>query len=220
MPLTELVRNMEHNAIFDIQTEGDFLIQALRIFKFQYDNNVVYHDFCTYLNVQPDAVHTLEQIPFLPIEFFKSKDVLSTTDTPEIIFTSSGTTGSETSKHYVTDLSLYEQSYLKAFKHFYGDIEDYCVVALLPSYLERTGSSLIYMAKNLIKKSNQPERIRTTSPIAATASKNRYQNFNYRCVFCIARVYRAISDVFTKHHYYGNWWYEREKKRNCTPRVT
>lgn len=155
--MPELVRNMEHNAIFDIQTEGDFLIQALRIFKFQYDNNVVYHDFCTYLNVQPDAVHTLEQIPFLPIEFFKSKDVLSTTDTPEIIFTSSGTTGSETSKHYVTDLSLYEQSYLKAFKHFYGDIEDYCVVALLPSYLERTGSSLIYMANDLIKKSNHQE---------------------------------------------------------------
>ncbi|WP_324025116.1 acyl transferase [Maribacter sp. BPC-D8] len=148
---------MKHNAIFDIQTEGDFLTQALRIFKFQYDNNVVYHDFCTYLNVQPDAVQTLEQIPFLPIEFFKSKDVLSTTDTPEITFTSSGTTGSETSKHFVTDLSLYEQSYLKAFNHFYGDITDYCVLALLPSYLERTGSSLIYMADDLIKKSNHPE---------------------------------------------------------------
>ena len=148
---------MKHNAIFDIQTDGDFLTQALRIFKFQYQNNIVYQNFCTYLNVQPDAVQTLEQIPFLPIEFFKSKDVLSTTDTPEITFTSSGTTGSETSKHFVTDLSLYEQSYLKAFNHFYGAIEDYCVLALLPSYLERTGSSLIYMADDLIKKSNHPE---------------------------------------------------------------
>ncbi|MGO4919259.1 acyl transferase [Maribacter spongiicola] len=148
---------MKHNAIFDIQTDGDFLTQALRIFKFQYDNNLVYQKFCTYLYVQPDAVQTLEQIPFLPIEFFKSKDVLSTTDTPEITFTSSGTTGSETSKHFVTDLSLYEQSYLKAFNHFYGAIEDYCVLALLPSYLERTGSSLIYMADDLIKKSNHPE---------------------------------------------------------------
>ncbi|WP_036157031.1 LuxE/PaaK family acyltransferase [Maribacter forsetii] len=148
---------MKHNAIFDIQTDGDFLTQALRIFKFQYDNNVVYHNFCTYLNVNPNTVNTLEQIPFLPIEFFKSKNVLSTNNTPEITFTSSGTTGSETSKHFVTDLSLYEQSYLKAFNHFYGDIKDYCVLALLPSYLERTGSSLIYMADDLIKKSNHPK---------------------------------------------------------------
>jgi len=148
---------MEHNAIFDIRTAGNFLTQALRIFKFQYDNNSVYQSFCSYLNVDPNTVHTLEQIPFLPIEFFKSKDVLSTTDTPEITFTSSGTAGNETSKHFVTDLSLYEQSYLKAFKHFYGDIKDYCVLALLPSYLERTGSSLIYMADDLIKKSNHPE---------------------------------------------------------------
>ena len=155
--MPELVRNMKHNAIFDIQTDGDFLTQALRIFKFQYDNNIVYHDFCSYLNVDPNTVNTLEQIPFLPIEFFKSKDVLSTTNTPEITFTSSGTTGSETSKHFVTDLSLYEQSYLNAFNHFYGDIKDYCVLALLPSYLERTGSSLIYMADDLIKKSNHPK---------------------------------------------------------------
>ncbi|MEP2238037.1 MAG: acyl transferase [Maribacter sp.] len=148
---------MEQNAIFNIQTEEDFLTQALRIFKFQYDNNQVYQSFCYYLNTDPNTVHTLEQIPFLPIEFFKSKDVLSTTNTPEITFTSSGTTGSETSKHFVTDLGLYEQSYLKAFRHFYGDIKDYCVLALLPSYLERTGSSLIYMADDLIKKSNHPE---------------------------------------------------------------
>jgi len=148
---------MKHNAIFDIQTNGDFLTQTLRIFKFQYDNNLVYHNFCTYLNVDPNTVHTLEQIPFLPIEFFKSKNVLSTKNIPEITFTSSGTTGSETSKHFVTDLSLYEQSYLKAFNHFYGDINDYCVLALLPSYLERTGSSLIYMADDLIKKSDHPK---------------------------------------------------------------
>ncbi|WP_282112123.1 acyl transferase [Maribacter stanieri] len=148
---------MENNAIFDIRTKRDFLTQALRIFKFQYTNNSVYQAFCKLLNVDPDAVLTLEQIPFLPIEFFKSKEVLSTTTLPEITFTSSGTTGSETSKHFVTDLSIYEQSYLKAFNHFYGDISDYCVLALLPSYLERTGSSLIYMVEDLIKKSNHPK---------------------------------------------------------------
>ena len=148
---------MENNAIFDIRTKRDFLTQALRIFKFQYTNNSVYQAFCKLLNVDPDAVLTLEQIPFLPIEFFKSKEVLSTTTLQEITFTSSGTTGSETSKHYVTDLSIYEQSYLKAFNHFYGDISDFCVLALLPSYLERTGSSLIYMVEDLIKKSNHPK---------------------------------------------------------------
>lgn len=148
---------MEHNAIFDIHTADDFLHHALRIFKFQYTNNPVYKAFCSYLNTDPNAVQTLEQIPFLPIEFFKSKSVLSSTDAAEITFTSSGTTGSETSKHHVTDLSLYEESYLKAFNHFYGDIKDYCVLALLPSYLERTGSSLIYMADDLIKKSKHPK---------------------------------------------------------------
>ncbi|WP_339625357.1 acyl transferase [uncultured Maribacter sp.] len=148
---------MEQNAIFDIRTENEFLIQALLIFKFQYVNNSVYRTFCEYLNVDPTTVKSLEQIPFLPIEFFKSKIVVSSTKPEEIIFTSSGTTGNATSKHFVTDLSLYEQSYRKAFNQFYGDIKDYCVVALLPSYLERTGSSLIYMVEDLIKKSNHPK---------------------------------------------------------------
>lgn len=148
---------MKQNAIFDIRTEGDFLTQALRIFEFQYHNNSVYHSFCSYLNVHPSAVTTLEQIPFLPIEFFKSKKVVSSTKPEEIIFTSSGTTGDTTSKHFVTDLEVYEKSYLKAFKHFYGGINDYCVLALLPSYLERSGSSLIYMAEDLIKKSDHPK---------------------------------------------------------------
>tara|TARA_R110000744_G_scaffold160236_5_gene276534 strand:+ start:73 stop:1050 length:978 start_codon:yes stop_codon:yes gene_type:complete len=148
---------MEQNAIFDIRSENEFLIQALRIFKFQYTNNSVYRTFCEYLNVDPNTVKSIKQIPFLPIEFFKSKSVVSSPELEEIIFTSSGTTGNETSKHFVTDLSLYEKSYLRAFKQFYGNIEDYCVLALLPSYLERTGSSLIYMVEDLIAKSNHPK---------------------------------------------------------------
>ncbi|APQ17002.1 LuxE/PaaK family acyltransferase [Maribacter hydrothermalis] len=147
---------MEQNTIFDIKTEREFLSHALRIFNFQYNNNSVYQSFCNHLNVEPKKVKTLEQIPFLPIEFFKSKNVVSTNQKAEIIFTSSGTTGSETSKHYVTDLSLYEESYLNAFIHFYGPVADYCIIALLPSYLERTGSSLIYMAQDLITKSKHP----------------------------------------------------------------
>jgi phenylacetate-coenzyme A ligase PaaK-like adenylate-forming protein len=148
---------MKQNAIFDIRTEREFLTQALRIFQFQYTNNHVYRTFCTHLNVHPDAVESLHQIPFLPIEFFKSKRVLSSNNTPEILFSSSGTTGTETSKHFVTELELYQQSYLKAFREFYGNVEHYCILALLPSYLERTGSSLIYMVADLIAKSNHPK---------------------------------------------------------------
>lgn len=145
---------MKQDSIFDIQNSEDFLVHTLRIFNFQYKNNPVYRSFCDYLNINASSVTQLEQIPFLPIEFFKSKKVVSSTDQEEIIFTSSGTTGSQTSKHYVTDLHVYEHSYKKAFNHFYGPVEDYCILALLPSYLERTGSSLIYMADDLIKQSN------------------------------------------------------------------
>ena len=106
---------MKQNAIFDIQTERDFLTHALSIFNYQYQNNKVYHSFCNHLNVQPSQVKSLHQIPFLPIEFFKSKRIVSSTKPEEILFTSSGTTGSETSKHYVTDVELYENASSSTF---------------------------------------------------------------------------------------------------------
>jgi phenylacetate-coenzyme A ligase PaaK-like adenylate-forming protein len=127
---------------------------ALKVFRFQYESNLVYHEFCDFLNTDVQKVKSLEQIPFLPIQFFRSHEIVSTTDAIQEIFTSSGTTGTITSKHLVTDVSLYEQSYQNAFSEFYGNIEDYVVLALLPSYLERSGSSLIYMVKDLIELSN------------------------------------------------------------------
>src|SRR5690606_38289390 len=130
---------------------------ALKVFGFQYHQNLVYREFCRYLGKNKSNVQRLEDIPFLPISFFKTKKVVCGSFSPDIVFTSSGTTGSEVSKHYVRDLALYEQSYLTTFKEFYGPIEDYCVLALLPSYLEREGSSLIYMADDLIKKSKHPD---------------------------------------------------------------
>jgi hypothetical protein len=114
----------------------------------------VYQEFCDFLNTDVQKVKSLEQIPFLPIQFFKSHDVVSSADAIQNVFTSSGTSGMITSKHLVTDISLYEQSYCTAFSQFYGNIEDYVVLALLPSYLERSGSSLIYMVKDLIERSN------------------------------------------------------------------
>jgi phenylacetate-coenzyme A ligase PaaK-like adenylate-forming protein len=146
---------MQQN-IFNIQSELDFLEVSLQVFKHQFTNNKVYRSFCDLLNVHPSDVKTVAQIPFLPIQFFKTKEVLSTTDAIQETFTSSGTTGTVTSKHLVTDVSLYEQSYLKGFHHFYGDIKEYTVLALLPNYLEREGSSLVYMVDDLIQKSQKP----------------------------------------------------------------
>ena len=140
--------------IFTISSQKQFEKIALKVFRFQYENNLVYQEFCDFLKIDKQSVKTLQQIPFLPIQFFKNHKVVSNTNEIQKIFTSSGTTGMITSKHLVTDVSLYEQSYRNAFSEFYGNIEDYAILALLPSYLERSGSSLIYMVKDLIVLSN------------------------------------------------------------------
>ncbi|MBL85795.1 MAG: acyl transferase [Winogradskyella sp.] len=145
------------DAIFNIKTNAEFEALALDIFRFQFENNAVYRSFCDLLYKHPSDVNNLTEIPFLPIQFFKTHEVLSSQNSIKKIFTSSGTTGSVTSKHIVTNLNIYEESYLKGFQHFYDNIEDYAVLALLPSYLERDGSSLIYMVDDLIQKSKHPE---------------------------------------------------------------
>ncbi len=145
------------NRIFDIQTEQEFNEISLEIFNYQYSNNAVYNEFCQLLKVNPTEITTPYEIPFLPIEFFKTHAVKTGHFEEEQIFLSSGTTGQSQSKHYVKDLNLYETSFQNAFKTFYGNIEDYCILALLPSYMERKGSSLIYMATDLIEKSKHPE---------------------------------------------------------------
>ena len=130
---------------------------ALKVFRFQYENNLVYKEFCTLMNTNVQEVKSLQQIPFLPIQFFKSHTVISNQNPIQETFTSSGTTGIINSRHCVTDISIYEESYQKGFAQFYGNIEDYVVLALLPSYLEREGSSLIYMVKDLIALTKNPE---------------------------------------------------------------
>lgn len=143
--------------IFTITSQKQFDKLALKIFRFQYENNKVYSEFCNFLNVNPQEVKTVQQIPFLPIQFFKSHEVVSSTNPIQETFTGSGTTGMITSKHLVTNISLYEQSFRNAFSEFYGNIEDYAILALLPSYLERDGSSLIYMVNDLIDRSNNED---------------------------------------------------------------
>ena len=144
------------NAVFNIQNQSDFKTCALQVFRHQFKNNTVYRSFCDLLYIHSSDVKKVEEIPFLPIQFFKSHAVLSSTQAVKETFTSSGTTGSSVSKHMVTDLSWYTKSYTKGFEHFYGPIEEYTVLGLLPNYLERDGSSLIYMVDDFIKKSNKP----------------------------------------------------------------
>lgn len=148
---------IDHNTFFNIQNKADFEQLALKVFRHQFDNNRVYRSFCDLINRHPSDVDSINDIPFLPIQFFKSHEIVSNHNPAQKVFTSSGTTGSKTSMHIVTDLKIYEDSFRQSFKHFYGNIEDYVILALLPSYLEREGSSLIYMVNDMILNSTHQE---------------------------------------------------------------
>jgi len=145
------------NDIFTIETFDDFEKVSISVFRHQAANNLVYKKFLSFLNIDINSIKSSKEIPFLPIQFFKSHQIISSTDPIKQLFLSSGTTGNLTSKHYVTDISLYEKSYLSAFEYFYGKISNYTVLALLPSYLERSDSSLVYMVNDLILKSHKPK---------------------------------------------------------------
>lgn len=141
--------------IFSIYSAKQFEKLALKTFRHQYDCNPVYRNWCELMQKDKQTVKKIADIPFLPISFFKTHSIITGDSPVATTFSSSGTTGITTSQHHVTDLSLYEASYLNGFAQFYGNIENYTVLALLPSYLEREGSSLIYMVKDLIHKSNK-----------------------------------------------------------------
>ena len=148
---------MNKQQVFSIKNEQQFNNITLQLFHHQAENCIVYREFITGLNIDPGKIQSVGQIPFLPIEFFKSHAIISSVDPVSVTFTSSGTTGITSSSHFVTDVNWYIQSFRSAFRLFYGDIKNYTILALLPSYLEREGSSLIYMADDLIKQSNNPD---------------------------------------------------------------
>ena len=141
--------------IFNINNDAEFENLALELFHFQMENNSIYAPYAT-LILKGETPNNIFEIPFLPIEFFKKEQVICQGKGVEEVFLSSGTTG-EQSKHLVADLSLYKKSYLRAFQQFYGNVQDYCILALLPSYQERESSSLIYMVDDLITKSQHPK---------------------------------------------------------------
>ena len=137
--------------------DKNFEQYALKVFRHQAKNNKVYAKYLHLLHIDILNVKTIDQIPFLPIQFFKSHKILSSKEKVQEIFLSSGTTGMTQSKHYITDIQLYKNSYLQGFQYFYGNIDNYTILALLPNYLERNGSSLVYMVDDLIKKSNSDQ---------------------------------------------------------------
>ena len=143
------------NKIFGCNDKAIFESLALELFHYQMENNPIYAPYAA-LILKGKIPANIYEIPFLPIEFFKQEQIICQGKGVEEVFLSSGTTG-EQSKHLVADLSIYKKSYLRAFQQFYGDINDYCILALLPSYQEKEGSSLIYMVDDLIKKSGHPK---------------------------------------------------------------
>ncbi|WP_394343693.1 LuxE/PaaK family acyltransferase [Chryseobacterium aureum] len=151
------VKVMGLKNIFNIQTEQDFLNASLRTFRYQYENVEIYRKFVDFLKVNPDEVDRLVKIPFLPIEMFKNHQILDQNVAADLFFQSSGTTQMNLSRHFIADPQLYEESIYKSFEQFIGKPEDFIFLGLLPSYLEKQNSSLIYMVDYLMKKSARPE---------------------------------------------------------------
>lgn len=164
------------NLLFDPNLS--FEKKALSIFKYQALECPVYGEYLKLLGTDIQKVKKIEDIPFLPIEFFKSHHIISKGKTIQKTFTSSGTSGQEKSQHHIADLSIYEQSFSKGFELFYGDPKDYRILALLPSYLEREGSSLIYMCQHLIKTSQDSQSgfyLDNLKELSAILQKNKYK---------------------------------------------
>jgi phenylacetate-coenzyme A ligase PaaK-like adenylate-forming protein len=191
---------MLETAIFSIKNPEDFERLAIEVFRYQYENTEVYRQFCDFLKVAPASVKKIENIPFLPIQFFKSHRVISKSVSESITFTSSGTTGSITSKHHVSDLNLYEKSFLTAFELFYGNPSEYTILALLPSYIERGGSSLVYMAANLIETSAIEHSGFYLNDINALIEKlNFLENTNQKTI--LLGVSYALLDLIEKQKF-------------------
>ena len=155
--MKDTVKNTELEKNVFAASAADFSSLAMELFRFQYDNNPVYRQYCDIVHRDPVAIGRIEDIPFLPISFFKTHKVTSTDFEPEVVFESSGTTGTVSSRHYVKELAVYKKSFTTCFERFYGSPASKCIIGLLPSYLERQHSSLVMMVDELVKESNNPQ---------------------------------------------------------------
>lgn len=150
-----MICELEHK-IFTIE-DTEFEGLALALFQFQYNHSPVYQEYTRLLGVDPLTVNSIARIPFLPIDLFKTHRVITSVFQPEAVFESSGTTQTIPSRHFVKDLSLYKMSFRKCFESFYGPVKDWCILGLLPSYLERNNSSLVAMVQDLVKTSHHAQ---------------------------------------------------------------
>ena len=194
------MNNKLETKIFQIENNTQFEELSLKIFKIQSKNIPVYKQYIEYLDINKNNINHINEIPFLPIDFFRTHKIIADNSTHEQIFTSSGTTGLSTSKHYVSNISIYENSFRKGFGFFYDDIKNYCVLALLPSYLEREGSSLIYMADDMIKKSQHPDSGFYLHNIDELAEKLIYLNKTKQKTILLGVTY-ALLDLAEKHKF-------------------
>jgi hypothetical protein len=145
-----------HDKIFSV-SDDNFPQLALEIFRFQYATNPVYYSYINALGIKPAGIDALENIPFLPVSFFKTDEIKSGKFNAETIFESSGTAKTINSRHYVKDILLYVESFTRGFQNVYGKINEWCILGLLPSYLERGNSSLVFMVENLVEKTGHPQ---------------------------------------------------------------
>ncbi|MEP6466930.1 MAG: acyl transferase, partial [Parafilimonas sp.] len=136
------------------QDNIDFDSLSKELFVYQYQQNKVYKQWCAHLNTDISKIKLLQQVPFLPISFFKTNKIICSDEQYDLLFESSGTTQLNKSKHFIKDIHLYTESFTKGFDIFYGDVKNYCIIGLLPSYLQQKNSSLVKMVNGLIKLSN------------------------------------------------------------------
>ena len=179
--LISTIKNIAlENKIFTT-TAHSFTNVALEVFQFQYKHCKVYQQYCNQLHIDVHTVDTITKIPFLPISFFKTHSIATATNEASITFESSGTTGSINSKHIVSDIAVYQQSFISCFNQFYGPANNWCFIGLLPSYIERNNSSLVYMVNDLIAKSNHPSSgfyLHDTATLATTLQQLELQKTN------------------------------------------
>jgi hypothetical protein len=168
---TQILRGLFSNAEFDNL--------ALEVFAYQYKYNAFYQRYCSLIGKEFSKISAVEDIPFLPIQFFKNQKIQTGSWIPEMVFTSSGTTGLVTSSHYIRDVDFYKTLCQQSFEAFYGKIEGYCFLGLLPSYLEREGSSLIVMVDDFIQKSKYSQSgffLRAHDDLCKILVKNKKNN--------------------------------------------
>ena len=138
-----------------ISSDFAFEKQALKLFKYQYEENKIYRSYCDLIKIKKKDVSRVDEIPFLPVNFFKTHNLNSSKKKPDIKFVSSRTTSQNGSTHLINDIDIYIRSFEKGFEYFYGNIEDYVILALLPNYIEQENSSLVFMINRLIKKTKK-----------------------------------------------------------------